>query len=36
MSIAGLGRIKTAYAHTIAAACYRFFSHGDVCLIERT
>jgi S-adenosylmethionine:tRNA-ribosyltransferase-isomerase (queuine synthetase) len=35
MSIAGLGRIKTAYAHTIAAA-YRFFSHGDVCLIERT
>ena len=35
MSIAGLGRIKTAYAHTIATA-YRFFSHGDVCLIERT
>jgi len=33
-ALAGLDRIKTAYAHA-AASGYRFFSYGDACLIER-
>jgi S-adenosylmethionine:tRNA ribosyltransferase-isomerase len=33
-ALAGLERIKTAYAHAIAAG-YRFSSYGDGCLIER-
>src|SRR6516165_2044917 len=33
-ALAGLDRIKTAYAHAVAAG-YRFFSYGDACLIER-
>src|SRR6516165_5992744 len=33
-ALAGLKRIKTAYAHAVAAD-YRFFSYGDACLIER-
>jgi S-adenosylmethionine:tRNA ribosyltransferase-isomerase len=32
-AIAGLGRIKAAYAHALASG-YRFFSYGDACLIE--
>jgi S-adenosylmethionine:tRNA ribosyltransferase-isomerase len=32
-ALAGLERIRTAYAHAIAAG-YRFFSYGDACLIE--
>jgi S-adenosylmethionine:tRNA ribosyltransferase-isomerase len=32
-SLAGLDRIKAAYAHA-AAERYRFFSYGDACLIE--
>ena len=33
-ALAGLDRIKTAYAHAVAER-YRFFSYGDACLIER-
>jgi S-adenosylmethionine:tRNA ribosyltransferase-isomerase len=33
-ALAGLDRIKAAYAHAVAAR-YRFFSYGDACLIER-
>jgi S-adenosylmethionine:tRNA ribosyltransferase-isomerase len=33
-ALAGLDRIKAAYAHAIAAG-YRFYSYGDACLIER-
>jgi S-adenosylmethionine:tRNA ribosyltransferase-isomerase len=33
-ALAGLERIKTAYAHAVATG-YRFFSYGDACLIER-
>ena len=32
-ALAGLDRIKAAYAHAVAAG-YRFFSYGDACLIE--
>jgi len=32
-ALAGLDRIKAAYAHAIEAG-YRFFSYGDACLIE--
>jgi S-adenosylmethionine:tRNA ribosyltransferase-isomerase len=33
-ALAGLERIKSAYAHAVAAG-YRFYSYGDACLIER-
>jgi S-adenosylmethionine:tRNA ribosyltransferase-isomerase len=33
-ALAGLDRIKAAYAHAVARH-YRFFSYGDACLIER-
>jgi len=33
-ALAGLDRIKAAYARAVAAR-YRFFSYGDACLIER-
>ena len=33
-ALAGLHRIKSAYAHAVARH-YRFFSYGDACLIER-
>jgi S-adenosylmethionine:tRNA ribosyltransferase-isomerase len=33
-ALAGLERIKAAYAHAIVSG-YRFFSYGDACLIER-
>jgi S-adenosylmethionine:tRNA ribosyltransferase-isomerase len=32
-ALAGLDRIKAAYAHAVATG-YRFFSYGDACLIE--
>jgi S-adenosylmethionine:tRNA ribosyltransferase-isomerase len=32
-ALAGLDRIKSAYAHAVAGG-YRFFSYGDACLIE--
>jgi S-adenosylmethionine:tRNA ribosyltransferase-isomerase len=32
-ALAGLDRIKAAYAHAVAQR-YRFFSYGDACLIE--
>ena len=32
-SLAGLDRVKSAYAHAVATG-YRFFSYGDACLIE--
>ena len=33
-ALAGVDRIKSAYAHAIASG-YRFYSYGDACLIER-
>jgi S-adenosylmethionine:tRNA ribosyltransferase-isomerase len=33
-ALAGVERIKAAYAHAISER-YRFFSYGDACLIER-
>ena len=33
-ALAGLERIKSAYAHAVACG-YRFFSYGDACLIAR-
>ncbi len=33
-AFAGMERIRTAYAHAIAAG-YRFYSYGDACLLER-
>lgn len=33
-ALAGLDRIKAAYAHAVAGG-YRFYSYGDACLIER-
>jgi S-adenosylmethionine:tRNA ribosyltransferase-isomerase len=33
-ALAGLERIKAAYAHAVDAG-YRFFSYGDACLIQR-
>jgi S-adenosylmethionine:tRNA ribosyltransferase-isomerase len=33
-ALAGLDRIKIAYAHAVGAG-YRFYSYGDACLIER-
>ncbi len=33
-ALAGLDRVKAAYAHAVARR-YRFFSYGDACLIER-
>jgi S-adenosylmethionine:tRNA ribosyltransferase-isomerase len=33
-ALAGLDRIRAAYAHAVAER-YRFFSYGDACLIER-
>jgi S-adenosylmethionine:tRNA ribosyltransferase-isomerase len=32
-ALAGLDRIKSAYAHAVASG-YRFYSYGDACLIE--
>ncbi len=33
-AFAGVGRIRAAYEHAIAAR-YRFFSYGDAMLLER-
>jgi len=33
-AFAGLGTMRAAYAHAIAAG-YRFYSYGDACLLER-
>jgi S-adenosylmethionine:tRNA ribosyltransferase-isomerase len=33
-ALAGLDRIKAAYAHAVGSG-YRFYSYGDACLIER-
>ncbi len=33
-AFAGMARIRSAYAHAIAAQ-YRFYSYGDACLLER-
>jgi len=33
-ALAGIERIKTAYAHAVATG-YRFYSYGDACLIEK-
>ena len=33
-AFAGLGTMKRAYAHAIAAD-YRFYSYGDACLLFR-
>jgi S-adenosylmethionine:tRNA ribosyltransferase-isomerase len=33
-ALAGLDRVRAAYAHAIAAG-YRFYSYGDACLFER-
>jgi S-adenosylmethionine:tRNA ribosyltransferase-isomerase len=33
-ALAGIERIKSAYAHAVASG-YRFFSYGDACLMER-
>jgi S-adenosylmethionine:tRNA ribosyltransferase-isomerase len=33
-ALAGLARVKAAYAHAVASG-YRFYSYGDACLIER-
>jgi S-adenosylmethionine:tRNA ribosyltransferase-isomerase len=33
-ALAGLERVKAAYAHAVASG-YRFFSYGDACLMER-
>ncbi|MBB5374182.1 tRNA preQ1(34) S-adenosylmethionine ribosyltransferase-isomerase QueA [Acidocella aromatica] len=33
-AFAGMERIRSAYAHAIAAG-YRFYSYGDACLLER-
>ncbi len=33
-ALAGIDRVKSAYAHAVARR-YRFFSYGDACLIER-
>jgi S-adenosylmethionine:tRNA ribosyltransferase-isomerase len=33
-AFAGIEKIRTAYAHAIAAK-YRFYSYGDACLLER-
>jgi S-adenosylmethionine:tRNA ribosyltransferase-isomerase len=34
VALAGLDRIKAAYAHAVAER-YRFYSYGDACLIDR-
>jgi S-adenosylmethionine:tRNA ribosyltransferase-isomerase len=33
-ALAGLDRMKRAYAHAIASG-YRFYSYGDACLLFR-